>query len=173
MNPVPTMPIRAARPDDVDRLRQIERRAGALFRGIGMDRVADDEPLAAETLGTYVAAGRAFVAVADDLPIGYVLVDRVDGAAHVEQVSVDPAHGRRGIGAALLAQAALWAAEQGLHRVTLTTFDQVLWNRPHYERCGYRPLREDEVTPGLAALRAHEADIGLDEWPRLCMTRDI
>ncbi|HEY5335370.1 MAG TPA: GNAT family N-acetyltransferase [Mycobacteriales bacterium] len=65
--------------------------------------------------------GVAFVAVAGDRPVGYVLVDLVDGAAHVEQVSVDPTYGRQGVGAALLERAARWATAHGLHPVTLIT----------------------------------------------------
>jgi GNAT superfamily N-acetyltransferase len=166
--------IREARVGEVGRLRDIEASAGALFRQLGMDLVADDEPAPAEVLQEYVVAGRAFVAVIDsDLLAGYLLVDRLDGAAHVEQVSVDPAFGRRRIGAALLERAALWASEHALRRVTLNTFDLVPWNRPYYERCGYRPLSGHELTPGLVRLRAREAELGLDAWPRLCMARDL
>jgi hypothetical protein len=63
--------------------------------------------------------------------------------------------------------------DRGLRRVTLNTFDQVPWNRPYYERCGYRPLRAEEITPGLARLRAREMELGLDTWPRPCMARDL
>ena len=42
--------------------------------------------------------------------------------------------------------------------VTLTTFRDVPWNAPYYERLGFRTLAADEITPGLAAIRAHEAD---------------
>lgn len=171
---VRTMEIRAARANDVERLREIERRAGELFRGIGMDRVADDEPAPGQILQTYVAEGRAFVAVTrGDVPAAYVLIDLVDGAAHVEQVSVDPVFGRRRVGAALLEQVARWATERGLRRVTLNTFDDVLWNRPYYARCGYRLLNAQEVTPGLARLRVREAELGLDAWPRVCMAREL
>jgi len=45
--------------------------------------------------------------------------------------------------------------------------------RPYYERGGFRILRPDEVTAELAAIRRHEADIGLDQWPRVCMRRDL
>jgi ribosomal protein S18 acetylase RimI-like enzyme len=139
-----------------------------------MDRVAEEEPYPVETFQTYVVEGRAFVAVTDDAVLaGYVLIDLLDGAAHVEQVSVDPTYGRRGLGTALLDQAERWAREHDLSRVTLNTFDSVPWNRPYYVRCGYRPLGDDEVTPGLARLRAREAESGLDAWPRLCMARDL
>ncbi|HVV75643.1 MAG TPA: GNAT family N-acetyltransferase [Mycobacteriales bacterium] len=139
-----------------------------------MDLVADDEPASAEELQTYVDDGRAFVATAGESAVaGYVLIDLVDGNAHVEQLSVDPEYGRQGLGSALLKRAEQWAAERGLGRITLCTFDEVPWNRPYYEQRGYRRLADHEVTPGLAGLRAHEAELGLDAWPRLCMARDL
>jgi hypothetical protein len=57
--------------------------------------------------------------------------------------------------------------------VTLTTFTEVPFNGPLYQRCGFRVLDGDEETPGLRAIRAHEASVGLDKWPRCCMRRDV
>jgi hypothetical protein len=62
---------------------------------------------------------------------------------------------------------------EGIAALTLTTFSQVPWNAPYYERCGFRCLDEAELTPGLRAIRRHEAEMGLDRWPRLCMRRDL
>jgi len=38
---------------------------------------------------------------------------------------------------------------------------------------GRRVLGDDEITPGLAALRAEETRRGLDRWPRCCMRLDL
>jgi hypothetical protein len=57
--------------------------------------------------------------------------------------------------------------------LTLTTFTHVPWNAPYYERLGFRPLPEAELTPGLVAIRQNEAAHGLDRWPRLSMRRDL
>ena len=70
------MTIRAARPDDVPALRDIERAAGQLFAEIGMREVADDEPLSEDVLLGYQRAGMAWVATNDtDRPVGYVLAE--------------------------------------------------------------------------------------------------
>ena len=74
---------------------------------------------------------------------------------------------------ALIEQAVAWAGQRGLGAVTLTTFTDVPWNAPYYERLGFRRLSGDELTPGLKAIRAREAAIGLDRWPRCCMRRDL
>jgi GNAT superfamily N-acetyltransferase len=92
---------------------------------------------------------------------------------HVEQVSVHPDHARRGIGAALIEHVAGWAGERGSAALTLTTFADVPWNGPYYERLGFRVLAGADLTPGLRAVRAQEAAHGLDEWPRIAMRREL
>jgi GNAT superfamily N-acetyltransferase len=84
---------------------------------------------------------------------------------------VHPDHARRRLGRALLDRLIEWAERQRLPAVTLTTYTEVPWNGPYYERCGFRYLTDAELTPGLRAIRAAEAAHGLDRWPRACMRR--
>ncbi|MDI6105497.1 GNAT family N-acetyltransferase [Actinoplanes sp. NEAU-A12] len=167
------MLIRTARPSDLARLQEIERVAGRAFRDIGMPEVADDEPLSIEVLAGYAEAGRAWVAVAGDVVAAYLIVDLVDGNVHIEQVSVDPRYGHRGIGRSLIEHAAAFAMEIGAAALTLTTFAEVPWNAPYYRRCGFVVLDENAITPELRALREHEGAAGLDRWPRVCMRRPL
>ncbi|MGB3439283.1 MAG: GNAT family N-acetyltransferase [Actinophytocola sp.] len=160
--------IREASPTDLPVLRDIERAAGEPFRDVGMAAIADDEPPTIETLTAYQRAGRAWVL--GDPPVAYVLADEVDGYAHIEQVSVHPGHARRGIGRALIDHVGEWAKGRGLAGLTLTTFADVPWNAPYYARLGFTVV--SDLTPGLAAIRAHEATCGLDAWPRVAMRRD-
>ncbi|GGQ04203.1 hypothetical protein GCM10010266_29670 [Streptomyces griseomycini] len=97
----------------------------------------------------------------------------MDGALHVEQVSVHPRAARRGVGRALLAHAARCAREEGLTALTLTTFAEVPWNAPYYARLGFRTLAGPDLTPGLRRIRAEESGHGLDRWPRVCMRIDL
>jgi GNAT superfamily N-acetyltransferase len=162
--------VRAARPDDLALLVGIERAAGEMFRSLGMDLVADDDPGSPSELAPYAEDGRAFVAAdARDRPVGYLLIDVIDGAAHVEQVSVHHDYARKGVGRTLIEQAATWARAHGLDSLTLTTYVEVPWNGPYYERLGFRYLTVEEETPGLRAIRSHERASGLDAWPRACM----
>lgn len=165
--------IRPPRADELPRLRDIERAAGAPFVEMGMPDIAAHEPPSVEVLDAYRTAGRAWVAEVDDEVAAYVLVDLVDGVAHVEQVSVHPGHARQGIGRLLLDHIAGLARTRGDARVTLTTFREVPWNAPYYERCGYRPLPDDERGPELVALMQAEADHGLDPTTRVAMALDL
>ncbi|MFJ8047046.1 GNAT family N-acetyltransferase [Streptomyces luteogriseus] len=164
------MRIRLATRAELPALQDIERAAGAPFRGLGMPEIADDEPPALDVLERYRRAGRCWVAVDEsDLPAAYLIAEPVDGALHIEQVSVHPRAARRGVGRALLAHAADRAREEGLTALTLTTFTDVPWNAPYYARLGFRPLPEADLTPGLREIRRVEAAHGLDRWPRVCL----
>lgn len=163
--------IRAARPDDLPALRELESVAGAPFRDLGMTAVADDEPPSIADLAGFQDKGRAWVVANDDEPVAYLLLDVIDGNAHVEQVSVHPDHARQGLGRKLLETAAAWAAQHGLPALTLTTYRDVPWNAPYYERLGFRVLTEAQMTAGLRSIRAHETARGLARWPRVTMRR--
>ncbi|MEU2043215.1 GNAT family N-acetyltransferase [Nocardia niwae] len=165
--------IRPATTEDLPVLQEIERAAGKPFAEIGMTAVADDEPPSKATLREFQRDGRAWVKIDADLPIGYLIAGVVDGNGHIEQVSVHPDHARRRIGKHLIDRAARWAATAGLPAMTLTTFTEVPWNGPYYERLGFRYLSSDEETPGLIALRAAERAHGLDRWPRACMRAEL
>ena len=166
------MRIRPVAADELPVLQDIERAAGTPFRALGMAVIAEDDPPSLADLERYRRAGRAWGAVEDEVPVAYLIAEPVDGALHVEQISVHPDFAHRRIGRTLLAYAAERAREEGLDGLTLTTFAEVPWNAPYYERLGFRVLTEAELTPGLRKIRAHEAELGLDRWPRVCMRRD-
>jgi GNAT superfamily N-acetyltransferase len=131
--------------------------------GIGPFQQSEDE----NHLGS-----AAVVLVAEDPPIGFICVQTVDGAAHVWQLSVRPSASRRGIGTALLTAACEWARSNGWPAMTLTTFRDVPWNAPFYQREGFVVL--DELTPGLAARREHERSIGDDDFgPHVAMRKEL
>ncbi|WP_432948999.1 GNAT family N-acetyltransferase [Kribbella sp. CA-253562] len=166
------MHIRLAVPGDLPVLRTVETAAGELFRQIGMNDIAEHEPPALHVLRSYQRAGRAWVAAdADDHPVGYVLVKVVDRAAHIEQVSVHPDHQRQGVGRALIDAVDAWAVAQDLPAITLSTFRDVAWNAPYYAGLGFRPLDDEDLTPGLLEIREEEAAIGLAPADRVFLRR--
>ena len=166
--------IRPPRADELAALVAIERDAGALFATVGMPEIARDDPGSVDELEPFRSDGRAWVAVdADDRPIAYLISSEVDGCAHVEQVSVAPAHARRGLGAALIDHLGAVAAAEGRPALTLTTFRDVPWNAPYYERLGFTVVAPGDQGTELAALVAEEAERIPGDAPRVAMRRAL
>ncbi len=170
--------IRAARPDDVDELPGVERAAVEMYR-----LVMHDVGITGDGLGRLTTeaefreaqeAGRLWVAAdADDRPVGFALVIELAGACHLEELDVDAAHGRRGLGTKLLNAVCHWAAEAGYPAVTLSTFRDVPWNAPYYARHGFRALEPDELGPELQHLVEGEKQRGLRTDLRVIMRREL
>ena len=161
--------IRAAVPDDLPLLREVERAAGEAFRALGMDAVADDEPPTVQELLGPLEDGRLLVVGGE--PLAYLLVEAVDDAAHVEQVTVRPDQRGRGLGARLVDRAGQWGRERGLQAVTLTTYEHVPWNAPYYARLGFCVVAPELLGPQLRRVVDGEAARGLARWPRVAMRR--
>lgn len=175
--------VRIAARSDVEAVRAVAVAAGERFRAVVDERIArcaDDPPPSHEELLELVERGRLLVVDGpgavegsgeSDGPrvVGFAALGVVDGRAHVEEVSVSPEAQGRGLGVVLLAAVQRWADEHDLDGVTLTTFRDVEWNRPFYERRGFVVLADVDLTPGLRDLMAHEATLGLDPELRVAM----
>jgi GNAT superfamily N-acetyltransferase len=164
---------RLASVDDYSRVVEIERAAGELFRTIDMAVIADDQPISRRGFERFVVDSGAFVWMIEGEVVAYLLVEQIDAAAHVEQVTVHSDNARHGVGAQLIALADSWAAERGLVSVTLTTFRDVPWNAPYYERLGFRALPPSGWGSNMSARMGAEAARGLEAWPRLAMSRPV
>jgi len=163
---------RAARVEDIDAIRSIERASAQRFLGL-MDALAADEPTPAQILRARIAAGGLLVAPDDrDQPVAFVMVRPVEARLYVEQIDVLPAVGRRGFGAGLLAAAGARALAGGLQGLSLSTFREVPWNAPYYRRLGFVDVADAALTPGLQAIRREHIARGLDEDARVFMTRE-
>ena len=169
--------IRLAHRGDVGLLPAIERAAGAAFAGylqqVGLRAELLDVVTSLEELEHAQRAGHLWVATVDDTPVGFALVSEVGGFAHIEEIDVLPSHGRRGIGSALLRAVSEWAIGAGLPGVTLSTFRDVPWNAPFYERLGFVIVEARDLSEEHVRLRAAEASGGLRADLRVMMVRRV
>lgn len=165
------MSIRLARPDDLSLLAPIEVAAEQLFVDFGIELPADTLT-DAWFFEEACLEQRLLVAVDDaDRPVGFSVLEIVDGDVYIDEVDVHPAHGRRGLGTALVRASCDWARAHGYQAITLTTFRDVPWNGPFYRKLGFDEVTEAALGPGLAAIRAEERRRGLEKQYARCAMR--
>jgi ribosomal protein S18 acetylase RimI-like enzyme len=145
--------VRNATADDVASMQAVEVGARQRFREVDNPRIAkcaDDPPYQTAGLTRAATEQRAWVAINDlGTVIGFAVACVIDGEGHLDELAVTPAHGRRGVGRALVDAVLTWSADRGLASVTLITFQDVPWNGPYYEKLGFEPVTA--LTPALQA----------------------
>jgi GNAT superfamily N-acetyltransferase len=166
--------IRLARTDDLTVLPDIERAANALFADYGLAEQLSDLLTPIESLREGAKIDRLWVAADEtDRPVGFALASVVGDNAHLDELDVHPAHGRRGLGAALVEAVCDWAKASGYRVITLTTLRHIPWNAPWYQRLGFRVLEENELSPALRDLLREEIQRGLPADQRVAMRRAL
>lgn len=154
--------IHHAAPEHLFLLNAIELAAATIFPyGTIPDHILSDRvPL--NTLQEAQAAGRLWLALdAKDRPVGYALLQILDGCAVLAQLDVHPAHGQQGLGTALVQRVINHVRDAGLPALYLTTFSHVPWNAPFYQKLGFRLLSTAEQAPFLQNILQEERSRGL------------
>jgi GNAT superfamily N-acetyltransferase len=165
--------IAPARPADLPLLPAIELAAARLLAGHAPESVLA-ETTSQEVLKRVQANGQLWVALADDVPIGFAHVEMFEAAvAHLDEIDVHPDHGRRGLGSKLVKAVCDWAASEGYESVTLSTFRDVPWNMPFYARLGFEVIPLNELSTELRAVIQDETRRGLDPERRVVMRRAL
>ena len=166
-----TYTIVPARPADVPRLPAIELAAAWLLAAHAPASVLAEQT-DEQVLRRAQREGRLWVALAHDRPVGFAHVEILEPeVAHLEELDVHPAHGRRGLGRRLVNAVCRWAAERHFRSVTLTTFRNVPWNMPFYARLGFEELPPHAQSAALRAIVDDESRRGLDTAKRVVMRR--
>jgi GNAT superfamily N-acetyltransferase len=161
---------RLARAEDLPLLAAIEDAGDALFA----ERFGPlDWPAASSGEERAAEPGILLVAVEDDgTVVGFSHVLDLDGHWYLEQIAVDPRHGRQGIGGALLEATHAELARRDGREVTLTTYADVPWNAPFYAHHGYRVL--DPLPEHLVPVWEGQERFGMARHGRrVAMVRDL
>ncbi len=163
--------VRPARRRDLTHLGPLEDSGLALFE----EHLGD---LSGTALAAPAASGEqraekdGFILVAGDPPVGFAHVLFLEGHAPLEQLSVHPDHGRRGIGAALVEAVCERLAAHGHGAITLMTYADLPWNAPFYARLGFVEVGDDEPRTGYQLrLVETETRLGLGEHGRRVLMR--
>jgi GNAT superfamily N-acetyltransferase len=168
---LPTYRIMHARQHDPPLLPAIELAAARMLTGHAPAAVLGETTTQFQFRDAW-RHGRLWVALADHAPVGFAhVVVHEPGVAHLEELDVHPEHGRRGLGRWLVATVCAWAVQRGYGAVTLTTFRDVPWNMPFYERLGFAVVPAAEMSPALLSVVIDERRRGLDPQRRVVMRR--
>lgn len=164
--------IRSARAELIPALPAIELVAAQLLRGHAPESVLA-ETTDEHTLADAARDWRLWVASVGNTPVGFALVKMLaHDVPHLEEIDVDPSHGRRGLGKALVRAVCDWATVSGYVMLTLTTFRAVPWNLPFYAWLGFVEIPCETLRPELAEVVSEEAHRGLDPHTRAVMGID-
>jgi GNAT superfamily N-acetyltransferase len=170
--------IRLALPDEVPHLPELERRAVRVFEGweraTGLTLPVLFNVTEVDELDAALKAGHLWVAAGPDGElVGFAQMLILDGCAHLDEIDVVPEHAGRGLGSRMLNVLCDWARAQGFSRMTLSTFRDVPWNLPFYQRRGFRVLPPDQLPPEHRDLVAAEQMRGLRTDLRSVMALDL
>ena len=164
--------IRERRAQDDAALLRIENRAAELFRAHGYPEIADNPFASVEDFRAMMQGHETWVTVdGSDIPVGYAVAGPLGAHFHLRELSVDPGHGRKGLGAALVRTVVAAAASRGAAGVSLTTFRDVPFNMPFYEKLGFAEIALDDAPPALRDAFRRELPPGMDPAPRVLMLR--
>ena len=164
--------IRAARPEEIKLLPQIENAADSRFRRVGLELVFRMPCHSLAVLREGRRHGLLWVAVTPtNRPVGFLLMHIAAGIAWIEQLSVLDHWQGRGLGTALIDRAEAAAHAYGYPVLHLTTYRTVAWNKPFYARRGFVELGRGDLTRAMRVVLVTEVRHGHPVWQRAVMRR--
>jgi GNAT superfamily N-acetyltransferase len=152
-------------------LQEVAFRADKRFIGLGLFNAGSshDPGLPFSVLHEAQQAGLLFVALAPDGRAVGLATCRIDAAPGpfglevcLDQLSVEPEHGRIGLGGALLAAVYERARDHPsqLSGVWLSTFRKIAWNGPFYRRHGFFEVPRQKLS---------DYQLNVEDWQRASM----
>ncbi|MEO1189813.1 MAG: GNAT family N-acetyltransferase [Pseudomonadota bacterium] len=135
--------------DDIAALISIDKAASALFAPTGLlEPSALEDHVPADVFEQEIPQENVFVARnAHGWAVGFVLVRLRGNGLYLDQVSVHPDHGQKGIGRALVVRVLAEAENRKLPHVSLSTFRDLAWNGPFYESLGFKEIPREKLEP--------------------------
>jgi GNAT superfamily N-acetyltransferase len=165
--------IRPAWAEELAQLHALERAATEMFRDTAHAWVVEDGGYDEQIYRDWFDSGLILVAEREGELAGFATAEVVDNQGFYALLCVHPAHANRGLGRRLTDAVKAWCASRGFTSLTMTTFPDVAWNAPMFERMGFRIMEDAELTPGLLELRREEVESGLPPEQRVFMTIQI
>ena len=162
-----------AQRDELALLPLIEAQAGERLRGHPAAALFAASPTEPQLFEQAWQRGMLWVVASEQELAGYLMAGVLGEDLHIQQMDVVPAHGRKGLGRALLRHAMEQARARGHQRAVLTTLSDVAWNAPFYASEGFREWPSQDWSAGMREVMAAEAAAGFPMELRLAMQRAL
>ncbi len=165
------MIIRSAATEDFTVLPALEMDAARAFTAIGWDEIAAMPPISEGDYLRNVTSQQVLIAELEGNAdaIGFCVLCELDQQAFIVELGVGQAFARKGVGRQLLEAAIGWARTSGYADLLLTTFADVPFNAPFYQRYGFEALLPGDEFPELARKLKSEREGILGNYARLAM----
>ncbi len=161
--------IRLADFDDLALLATIESKAAQLYPA---ERIPQPkETLPEKVLLDALKEGLLFCADYQNELAGFASCHLYGKYLHLDEISVHPDFGRQGLGSALVKRVLEETSNRKLKGCTLTTFADLSWNAPFYEKLGFRVMEKENIPRHVAAMLRDEKSIGLKN--RVAMLKNL
>jgi GNAT superfamily N-acetyltransferase len=166
--------IRSARVEKLPLLAHIEQLAAIRFLKTPYAFLVDAKPLLLDFVQQRFQEGQVWVVVnQQDVLIGFAVTREVDDTLYLQEIDIDPKHGQKGLGYALVDTVRSWAKLSDYSVMSLSTFRDIPWNAPFYSKLGFYILDEPELTNGFQQIRWQENEAGLPISDRVIMRCDL
>ena len=146
-----SMFIRLSNHQDISKLADVERSAAKKFA----EYFKTESVLNGRTLGTEILLEAhhnqsLWVAIEQDTILGFLAATNVDTMLHIQEISVAFEHQGKGIGKKLINEIIVESKKRKIPYVSLTTDSLIPWNKPFYERIGFKQIELEECPPELS-----------------------
>lgn len=167
--------IRSATLLDLTQISAVELSAATAFSQLPLAFLQqlpnDIPPRRSSFYHSMVGLGTSWVLCFDEKVIGFICTERLseENCLHIHEFAIAQAFQRKGFGENLLKHVIIWAEQQQIARLTLTTFKEVPWNAPFYKKVGFSIVSEENLDKRLQALLQGEVQVGLPYETRCAM----
>lgn len=156
---------------DVGRIVAVEKSAALLFVNSPYPELVNPAMVTQHRyLSLFATGGFGWVAVVSSGTIvGFTMVARLGKAWHLHEISVEADFQGMGIGRKLLNYLIAESIRIKIPEISLTTYRDVSWNAPLYERLGFEELMQEDMSNELATTLAGEILNGANPQNRIAM----
>ncbi len=153
--------LRRAKANELERLQDVDVLASALFAPLGLidEDPADPQPVPYNALKFAWKQKMLFTMEhRNDGPVGFAMAARRYPDLYLDQISVNPSHGRMGLGRALVGRVIEAADRLRCGGVVLSTFRDVSWNAPFYAKLGFKQIADADKLDWMLDLEERQSN---------------